>query len=236
MKIVDQVRLDIRKLVEDRNLRPGDRLPTEAEIAQLYGVARSTVREALKRLEHEGLFHAVQGNGRFLSAIGSLSVERPITKYESITSMLEELGYAVSNAVLEIGELAATEVEAAALGIETGDPVIRLTRLRYGNERPMVFSVNTILREALPGPVVHRDWAGSVTAALDAQGRSIVSSAARISAVSLPPEVESRYRLNGLGPWLLVTETCLTADGTRVLFAQDYHRGGEIGFNVLRQR
>ncbi|HEY5221876.1 MAG TPA: GntR family transcriptional regulator [Microbacteriaceae bacterium] len=236
MKIVDQVRRDIRKLVEDRNLRPGDRLPTEAEIAQIYGVARSTVREALKRLEHEGLFHAVQGNGRFLSAIGSLSVERPITKYESITSMLEELGYTVSNAVLEVGEVSSTDAESAALGIESGNPVIRLTRLRYGNERPMVFSVNTILREALPGPVVHRDWTGSVTAALDAQGRSIVSSAAQISAVTLPHEAESRYHLSGLGAWLLVTETCLTADGTRVLFAQDYHRGSDIAFNVLRRR
>ncbi|WP_308467156.1 GntR family transcriptional regulator [Rathayibacter soli] len=236
MKIVDQVRLDIRKLVDDRNLRPGDRLPTEAEIAQLYGVARSTVREALKRLEHEGLFHAVQGNGRFLSAIGSLSVERPITKYESITSMLEELGYAVTNAVLEVGEVSSTQAEAVALGIEAGDPVIRLTRLRYGNDRPMVFSVNTILREALPGAVVHRDWTGSVTAALDAQGWAINSSAAQISAVTLPEDVESRYQLGGLGAWLLVVETCLTVDGTRVLFAQDYHRGSEIAFNVLRRR
>ena len=236
MKIVDQVRLDIRKLVIDRDLRPADRLPTESEIALLCGVARSTVREALKRLEQEGLFHAVQGNGRFLSAIGSLSIERPITKYESITSMLEQLGYSVTNAVLRVAEVAVAEQAALALGIDIGEPVIELTRLRYGNDRPMVFSIDTILRSALPGPIVHRDWTGSVTAVLEAHGQRITSSAAQISAVTLPHDFENRYHLSGLGAWLLVTETCLTKDGTRVLHAQDYHRGSEIAFNVLRRR
>ena len=59
---------------------------------------------------------------------------------------------------------------------------------------------------------------------------------ARISAVELPFDIARRHRLTGLGPWLLVTEVCLTRTGRRILLAEDYHRGAQIGFNVRRQR
>lgn len=235
-KMVDQLQEDILALIATDHLKPGDKLPTEGELSAHFEVARSTVREALKRLEQDGLVHAVQGHGRFLSAIGALRVERPITKYESITSMLESLGYIVTNAVLSVDEAEASDAEAAALDLEPGDPVIHLTRLRFGNDEPMVFSINTIRRDALPGPISHRDWGGAVTTALEGHGHHITSSVARISAANLPDGVEERHNLAGLGPWLLVSETCLTRAGQRVLFAEDYHRGDEFAFNVLRLR
>ena len=117
-----------------------------------------------------------------------------------------------------------------------GDPVIRLARLRYGGDEPLVLSINTLRRSALPGPIAHRDWGGSLSSALEAHGHHITSSAARISAVELPETLEKRHNLTGLGPWLLVHETCLTRTGDRVLYSQDYHRGSLIGFSVLRRR
>lgn len=235
-RAADQLREDIARLIAELNLTPGDRVPTEPWLAENFSVARSTVREALKRLEQEGLVHAVQGRGRFLSAIGSLAVERPITKYEGITEMLTSLGYRVSTVVLSVSESDATEEQARAFEVDTGHPVIRLVRLRYGDDVPMVYSVDVVLREALPGPIAHRDWSGAVTAALEAHGNEITSSRAHISAVELPHEAEERYKLASLGPWLLVSETCVTAAGKRVLLAEDYHRGDLIGFNVLRRR
>ncbi|TAM67751.1 MAG: GntR family transcriptional regulator [Microbacteriaceae bacterium] len=215
---------------------PGDRLPTEPWLAEKFGVARSTVREALKQLEQEGLVDAVQGRGRFLSGIGSLAIERPITRYEGIADMLGNLGYRVSTMVLSADEIEMSAEEANALDTEEGHPAIRLRRIRFGDDQPLVYSTDVILREALPGPITHRDWSAPVTAALAAQGHEITSSAAHISAVDLPPDVEKRHNLGGLGPWLLVTETCITRSGTRVLAANDYHRGDVIGFNVLRRR
>ncbi len=234
--MVDQLRDDLLELIKSSDLKPGDKLPTESELSQTFKVARSTIREAFKHLEQAGLVNAVQGHGRFLSAIGSMSVERPITKYESITEMLESLGYVVTHAVLDVNEGVANASEAAALALQPGDPVIHLSRLRYGGDEPMVFSVGTLKRSVLPGPLAHRDWSGSISAALEAHGHRIVSSAARIRAVDLPVDAEKRFNLQGLGPWLLVEETCLTQAGERILYAEDYHRGSEIAFNMLRRR
>ncbi|MGN8024610.1 GntR family transcriptional regulator [Microbacterium sp. 22242] len=230
------LRDDIARMISDEGLAPGDRLPTEAQLAERFGLARSTVREALKRLEEEGLVDAVQGKGRFVSAVAAAIVERPITRYEGVTEMLGRLGHEVTTSVFSVAEVPADAAQAQSLDVAEGTPLIRLARLRYGDGEPLVFSIDHILRDALPGPISHRDWSAPLTEALEANGHQIVSSVARISAVELAFDLARRHRLTGLGPWLLVTEVCLTRAGRRVLLAEDYHRGSLIGFNVRRQR
>lgn len=233
---VERVYDQLQELISRLGLKPGDRLHTEAELAELFGVSRSTIRESLRLLEQEGLVHAVQGQGRFISASSSLRVERPMTKYESITEVLTARGYQVSSAVLQVAEGAADQDEADALGIAVGADVIRLLRIRYGDDVPLVVSANTLPRGVLPGPIEHRDWSGSLTAALAAHGHSVNASMATISAVELPEDWQQRYKLAGLGPWLLVEEIGMSRHGERVLYAADYHRGSEVSFSVLRQR
>lgn len=234
--MVEQLRHQILALISEQQLEAGDKLPTESELSDRFGVSRSTVREALKGLEQEGVLNAVQGRGRFLSSMGSLAVERPITRYESITEILTGLGYEIVSAVLSVTETGANAVEAKALKLDEGDPVIRLARIRYGADQPLVVNLNTIIQDALPGSIAHRDWGSSLTSALEAHGHRISSSVARITATELPAEIEERHALAGLGPWLLVQETCLTRTGRRVLYAEDYHRGDAIAFNVVRHR
>ena len=230
------LRDELARMISDESLSPGDRLPTEAQLAERFGVARSTVREALKRLEEDGLVDAVQGKGRFVSALAAAVVERPITRYEGVTEMLARLGHEGTTSVFSVGEVPADAEQARSLDIAPGTPLIRLARLRYGDGEPLVFSIDHIVRDALPGPLTHRDWSAPLTEALDANGHGILSSVAWISAVELPFDLARRHRLTGLGPWLLVTEVCLTRAGRRVLLAEDYHRGALIGFNVRRQR
>ncbi|GAA0488420.1 GntR family transcriptional regulator [Microbacterium aurantiacum] len=232
----EQLHEEITTYIASRRLQPGDRLPTEAELSELFGVARSTTREALKRLEHDGLLYAIKGHGRFVSALGSLQVERPVTRYEGIADILANRGMEITTAVLSVEETPVAEPAASALGLEPGSLVIRVERLRYGDDRPMVYSVNTIPRALLPGPVSHRDWSTSINLALELHGHRVVSAATRISAVDLPESVQTRYALDGLGPWLLTEEQCLTSSGQRVLYSEDYHRGSEIAFNVIRRR
>jgi GntR family transcriptional regulator len=231
-----QVRDRLLATIEERGLRPGDQIPTEAEVTDLFGVSRSTVREALRLLERDGVVRTEHGRGRFLAAGGALRVERPIDRFESVTEMLSGLGYEVTTSVLSVEEVGASPAEAEALHLETGAPVLRLARLRYGDERPLLYTIDTVPRDCLPGPVAHRDWSGSLTEALAGHCHAVDSSVARIRAVDLPTSVAERHALTGLGPWLLVEETGVSRSGRRVLFAQDYHRGGDIAFHVVRRR
>lgn len=53
--------------IRDEKLKPGDALPSESELAAQFGVSRITVRQAMARLEFEGLIERRQGKGTFVS-------------------------------------------------------------------------------------------------------------------------------------------------------------------------
>jgi DNA-binding GntR family transcriptional regulator len=56
----------LRARIESGELGPGDALPSEAALAESYGVSRGTARHALADLEGAGLVEAVHGRGRFV--------------------------------------------------------------------------------------------------------------------------------------------------------------------------
>lgn len=62
-------------------LQPGDRLPSEAELAARLGVGRSTLREAVRVLGHIGVLRARQGSGTFVASVRSASeLEQRLTR------------------------------------------------------------------------------------------------------------------------------------------------------------
>lgn len=56
----------ILELVDARGLQPGQALPTERELAELFGVSRNVLRQAFGLLEERGLLRTVRGSGRYL--------------------------------------------------------------------------------------------------------------------------------------------------------------------------
>lgn len=62
-KTFEEVLGEIKRLIFAGTLKPGDRLPAELELASQFGVARQTVREALRVLELSGFIHVQQGGG-----------------------------------------------------------------------------------------------------------------------------------------------------------------------------
>jgi GntR family transcriptional regulator len=229
-----QVRDELREVLKDDELRPGDQLPSEAELAQRFAVGRTTIREALKLLEQDGLVDVRRGRGRFLSAIAGLRVERPVTNFESVTEMMAALGYKVANRVLRIEDASASEEEAEALQLEAGAQVIRLERLRMHEGDTVIYSQNTIDRRVFRD-IEALDWSGSVVELLAAHGHQLVSSAAQIRAAKLPQEVANRITGKPRDPWLLIVEVCVTGTGEPRLYSRDYHRGDLFTFHVLRR-
>ncbi|MEU0564562.1 GntR family transcriptional regulator [Nonomuraea sp. NPDC005983] len=52
--------------IERGELKPGQRIPSELDLAEQYGVARMTVRRALKELRERGLIRSVHGKGTYV--------------------------------------------------------------------------------------------------------------------------------------------------------------------------
>ncbi|KUP94497.1 FadR/GntR family transcriptional regulator [Tritonibacter horizontis] len=66
-RLPDEVAVSITAAIEGGQLAPGDRLPTEAELAKRFGVARTVVREAISLLRYDGIVDSRRGVGAFVT-------------------------------------------------------------------------------------------------------------------------------------------------------------------------
>jgi GntR family transcriptional regulator len=230
-----QLHDEIVRLISESDLRPGDQIPTEAEFRERLGGARPTIREALKLLEQEGVVRAEHGRGRFLTAAGSLRIDRPITAFESITDMASHFGYSLVNKVLSVSEEQPAPDVASALGLAAGETVIRLERLRLDGREPVIYCLDHVRRDVIADRVFDVDWSGSLLETLGRYGARPTMSQARVHATMLPEEVATRHDLRDFGPALVIEETAYRDSGPPVIYALDYHRSNRFAFSFLRK-
>ncbi len=101
--IVERLREDI----EEARLVPGDKIPTEHELARSYQVSRITASRAVKELENLGMVHRVKGKGSFITDYANWrDGERPGAGSLSVVSLVlpfgEQVGYGVLHGVESI--------------------------------------------------------------------------------------------------------------------------------------
>ena len=77
-KIYEEIIEQIRRLVTSGHLQPGDRLPSERDLAERLQVSRASVREALSALEMMGLLEIRSGEGTFIRQVNAESVVAPL--------------------------------------------------------------------------------------------------------------------------------------------------------------
>ena len=91
-RVSDQAYEQIRDLIFRGQLKPGDQIMPERELAQALGVSRPTVREAIKKLVTMGLLEHRQGQGTFVRSIDSQREHNPLAAViEGHDASLEEL-------------------------------------------------------------------------------------------------------------------------------------------------
>ena len=230
-----QLRDRIADLIRDEGLKPGDRLPTEAQLTQRFRISRPALREALKLLEQDGVITVSHGRGRFVSALSAVKVDRPITVFESVTDMARHYGYRTVNKVLSILEEVPDARVAERLGLGPADRVIRIERIRLHDDEPILYCIDYMPRSLIEGSPQDIDWSGSLMQLMEEYGNRPRMSAASVSAVMLPDDVIERHGLTQFGPALLITETCFNAAGAPVNYAIDYHRGSHFSFSLVRK-
>jgi DNA-binding FadR family transcriptional regulator len=103
-KLREMVATRLKSYISEGNLKPGDRLPTEAELASRFGVSRLSLREATKSLEFLGIVESKPGRGL---TVGRVNMER-VTEYLGFHPALHDLPPLVlidTRTVIETGVL-----------------------------------------------------------------------------------------------------------------------------------
>lgn len=133
-----QAERSLRAAIADGTWTDGAKLPNEAQLSELLGVSRITVRHALKNIEDAGLLRREHGRGTFVRSSTVIAGVRGLT---SFTQEMAERGLVVGSRMVEISEVPAPHEVAVALEIPDRTLVCRIKRLRAGND--LVMGVQT---------------------------------------------------------------------------------------------
>ena len=104
-KLSERVVAEVRAQILAGDYRPGQKLPTESRLTDLFGVSRTVIREAIATLAADGLVEARQGAGVFVR-------ERPAAAFSTIG---QEIGNKISHALNVIEVRMGLEIESAGL-------------------------------------------------------------------------------------------------------------------------
>lgn len=158
-----QIERQIAEEIARGTYRPGDRLPTEAELAQRFGVNRHTLRRAVASLQEAGLVRIEQGRGTFIQEdVIDYQVGRRTRFSENIMSLDRRPG----GKLLRSGEIRADADAARALGVRRDSPLIMIENLNEVDGRPVSVALHCFPRARFDGIVeAYRDT-GSITKAL----------------------------------------------------------------------
>src|SRR5580698_9649105 len=131
-------------------LVPGDRLPTEHDLAAWFGVSRMTLRHALAELARRGLLTKAVGRhgGTFVAAP---KLEQDLTRLAGFSEQLRRHGMVASALVLFASEHPAGSAAAAALRIGKDDSVYEVQRVRLADGKPIVLERSLFPADRFPG-------------------------------------------------------------------------------------
>lgn len=223
--------------IESGRFEEGDRLPGEHELCSTFDVSRTVVRQALSELEGEGWLTRRKGRGTFVAP-------RKVSEslFQSLTGLHEDVtarGGVLRSEVRRRESMPASAGIAAELGINEGEPIILLDRLRLVDGVPWV-RVVSYLPHALCPRVLEEDLEhGSLYALLEgACGVKISHGRRTVEAVAASAEVAGALGMEERDPVLLLRSTSYGEDGRPVEHFVAHHRGDLSRFevNLLRRR
>ena len=216
------------------SLEPGAVVPSERTLAERYGVARMTVRQGLDRLASKGLIHRVQGRGTFVA-------QPKFTQSQALTSFTEDMrarGMVPGSAVLSQEVVDAHEIVARELGIDLGDPVVLVERIRTADGEPMAYERAYLPAKRFAG-LEEEDLSGkSMYELLQSRwGIRLHDARQRVTAVALNDEEAKLLHVPVGQPAFLFQRTTRETSGGVVEYVRSLYRGDryEVDTHLDRQ-
>jgi DNA-binding GntR family transcriptional regulator len=135
-------------MIEAGTLAPGTKLPPERALAEEFSITRVTVRQALMRMEAEGLMFREERRGWFVSPP---RVRYDPTANTSFSESVMEQGRTAGTTILSKQQVAASQWESEQLDCAVGDPVFVINRLRTVDGRAVLVEQIHIKAARCPG-------------------------------------------------------------------------------------
>lgn len=226
--VYKQIADDLRGKISSGQLSPGDDVPTEAELAEQWSTSRGPIRNALAALRQEGLIETTRGRPARVRERRTQAVDVSIP----FTRWAHEIGAQPSARTQEVSLRKADADKADLLGIEVGEPIVDVLRLRLLDGRPTMLERLTYI-EPVGRLLLDVDLdTVSITEYLDDRGNGYASVDHEIEAVAADATDAALLNVPAGSPLLRLGRVSRDAGGRTFEASDDRYLSDMVRFTV----
>jgi GntR family transcriptional regulator len=229
--IYSQVERIVMDMIDSGGLSPGQRAPSEREIAETLGISRMTARAAMSSLVADGYLYSVPGKGTFVS---NPKMRQDLMELTSFTEDMRNRGLKPGTRLLDIGITnQASEKVYRVLELPGEEGLIRIHRLRTADEEPMCLETSYLPKSYVPWLLEEDFESGSLYLTLESHGIELVRAEEHLEA-TVVRETESELLTVPVGsPALLIERTTYTEGDRPIEYVKSLYRGDRYRFTAM---
>ena len=188
----------VLEMIEGPDYSPGDRIPSERDLSERFGISRMTMRKAIDRLVQQRVLERRRTSGTF---IPTPVIERPFddATSHSISEIVARSGGVPGGRLLFFEDAVATDRVAERLAIKAGAPLIVVRRLRTTNGVPFCVETSHLPADRVPG-LAADDLIGGQSLYDILKKRYRIDLGASESTIAVAPATAQEASLLGLKP------------------------------------
>jgi GntR family transcriptional regulator len=224
---------ELRSRILAGEWRPGDRLPSEPELARRRTVSRSSMRAAITVLEEDGFVSRRHGSGTYVTHRPALPND--LGRNFGVSSMIARSGMQPGSVEESADAVPAPAAVAEAFDVEEGRLVSRLRRVRTADGRRVVDVTDWCRIEHFSPDELTELGEGSIYAALADRGLAVDHGVARLSPRNADQEIAARLDVPQGTLLITIDQVDRTADGVAVLVSREHHVADAFTFTLLRR-
>jgi GntR family transcriptional regulator len=222
----------LRKRIDAGDLRTGDAVPSERDLARIHSVSLMTARHALASLEREGVVERRRGIGTFVSA--------PKIHFNKLMSYTEQMASRSMTAASKIlfAKIIDDEQEAnARLSLSPKSGVIKLERLRHAAGEPFALEICYLSAAQFPGLLSAPLQRESLFGILERDFKvEIGYSDEEVDATAADPRTADLLDVPRREPLLRIRQVIFSTNGKAVLYVLGFYRSDRHNLVIRRFR
>jgi len=226
-----QVKQALKNQIVRGAWKPGGLVPGDLELCAELAVSRTTVRQALAELAHDGWVVRERGRGTFVAP--PKLTERAVERLSGFFEDMVALGYPPVSQVLRQEVRPADEQIAARLNVRPGTRVVEIERLRFVEDEPVVLTTTYLPQDLAPGLEVADLTRRSLYEYLETEcGLSLARGQRTIEAVAADARQARLLRVRKGAPLVFLQSVSYLAGGRPIEYYLALHRGDRSRFEV----
>jgi GntR family transcriptional regulator len=228
-----QVERQMRDRIRQGDWRSGERIPSERTLIQSLEVSRTTLRQAVDTLIHEGMLERIHGSGTYVS---TLRFDQHLDTVYSFYDQFQKAGTPLEDAVVAAVEIEAGPTVARALEISPGDLVYFVQRVRSVRGIPLMVNKSYLPASLYPGLLLEKRHASLYALMREHYGIRVDRAEDTLEAVDASPAIAELLRLKPRTSIMLVERRAYSrqSDGNfaAVHYGCNYIRGDMVRFRT----